>query len=409
MDRCHTRLANGQRAGFIKHHGVDGLGPLQCHDIADQNPRFCAGASARDQCGWRRQPQCTGASDNQHRDRGHQRCCHRATNQQPDAKGGKGDHHHHRHKYLRYPVHQLLDRRFANLRLLNHIGHLGQGGILTHPRGADFQHPAAIDRTGDNLIPDNPQYRHGFTGDQRLVKLAFTLDDHPVHRHPATGAQQCNIADLHRFNRFHNLTLIGDDGGTVWPQAQQFTQGRAGRALGFGLDIFTHQDQRDNHGRGLKIKQAGRGAAHGDNQPKAIKISRRGAHGHQQVHIARLGLQRMPCPFIIARPDIKLHRRGQQHFAPWPDMETKIKQHRKHLRHQWQGQQDRENQRVFQLFEHGLFCRVVIFRILELCPVSSLFNHFDQGLRAGDGRVKLDRSSFQRKVYSGLRNPRRGI
>ena len=53
-----------------------------------------------------------------------------------------------------------------------------------------------------------------------------------------------------------------------------------------------------------------------DHQPEAVAIGDRGAHGHQQVHIARPGPQGLVARHIEAPAQNELHRRRQRPLQP---------------------------------------------------------------------------------------------
>ena len=74
-------------------------------------------------------------------------------------------------------------------------------------------------------------------------------------------------------------------------------------------------------------------------QPQRQAVARAGAQRHQQVHVARERLGRMPARLVEARAQDELHRRGQQELRPGrqhPVLAEQVPQHGQHQRRRQQ-------------------------------------------------------------------------
>jgi hypothetical protein len=121
-------------------------------------------------------------------------------------------------------------------------------------------------------------------------------------------------------------------------QRVQSAYGRGGLPFGAQLQPLAQHHQGDDHGRGLKVKVGQLPRLGRQPQPHRQAPSSRGAHRHQQVHVARARLERVPAAPVKVRAQDKLHRRGQRKLQPG-------RQHRMHTQRGGQhGQDQRQRQ-----------------------------------------------------------------
>ena len=137
------RLAEGQRAGLVKDHGVDLVGQLQGLGVADQNAVFgCYAGADHDGCRGR-QAQRTGAGNHQYGN-GIQQGLFAAKPEAADGPAKQGNHHDHRYKNRTDTVNQALDRCLGGLRTFHQTNDTREHGVMPHGEGFDYQQSVQI-------------------------------------------------------------------------------------------------------------------------------------------------------------------------------------------------------------------------------------------------------------------------
>ena len=307
------RLADGQRTGLVKGHGVGAVRQLQRLRVLDQNAFLGRHAGAGHDGRRRRQAQRAGAGDHQHRHRADQRYFERLAHGQPAQQRGQRDQQHHRHEHRSHLVHQTLDRRLAGLRVFHQADDSGQHGVA--PDGAHaHQHTAvAIDAAagqgGIGFLGD----RQRLAGEHRLVHLRATFQQDAVHRHALARQHHQAVAQQQLAHRHVNLLAVFQHHMRQRrPQRMQGADGGGGLAFSAGLQPFAQHHQRDHHGRGFKVQVRHAAGLSAQPEPHRQPPARAGADGDQQIHVAGARLQRMPAGPVKARAQPELHRRGQR-------------------------------------------------------------------------------------------------
>ena len=328
----------GQGAGFVKHHHVDVLRGLQGVRVADQNAALRSHAGARDDGHGRGQTQGTGAGNHQHRhrmDQGHIGC---STPPPPSQTRHHRNGQHGGHKHRRHLVHQALYGRFVGLRLLDHADDVGQHRVRARRRHPHHQTAIAVDAATRHPVLWPFAHRQRLAREQRLVGLRMPLEHHPIGGDALARQHRQMVAHQH-IGQVNVLLAI-------WPQPMrvQRAQGLQGanRLGGAALDPRLHplaqQHQGDDHRRAFKIHM--RLVARRGRPPQAHRQgpARRGAQGHQQIHVAAARLDGIPSRPVKARTQHKLHWGGQGKLPSHGQHRVLAPQARHHRPHQGQAQ-----------------------------------------------------------------------
>ncbi len=178
------------------------------------------------------------------------------------------------------------------------------------------------------------------TGSGSPVSIDSSTCVWPSSSVPSTGKRSPGLTTMrsptkHLSNGHIDLAIEPDQVRHIRPQGVQRADGRGGLALGAGLQKLAQQHQRHHHRRALEV-QVRHGAGRGrEPEPHRQRPARRGADGHQQVHVAGQGQQRVPAGLVKARAQDELHRRGKYELHPGrqhPVLAEQVADHRQHQR-----------------------------------------------------------------------------
>ncbi len=162
-------------------------------------------------------------------------------------------------------------------------------------------------------------HRQAFAGDQRFIDLGRAFHDLAIDGDAFAGPHHDQVADPHAGNRNFPVLAVPAQARGFGPQRIERPDGLGGLALGARFQPFAQQHQRDDDGRRLEIKMPGLAMAVfavAQQQIDAQSVGRRGAHRHQQIHVARAGPNGFPAGLVKARAQPELHRRGEQQLQP---------------------------------------------------------------------------------------------
>ena len=143
-DVGHRRLAAGDRAGLIQHHGGEPAGAFEGFAVLEQDAQLGAFAGADHHGGGGRQAHRARAGDHQHRHRVDQGAGKDDSSSDPAGSGirkyqtrkvSSGHADDDRDEDGRDVVGQFLDRRLAGLRIFHQADDLRQRGLFAHPGG----------------------------------------------------------------------------------------------------------------------------------------------------------------------------------------------------------------------------------------------------------------------------------
>ena len=211
----HLRLAGGEGAGLVQHHGVHPVQVFQRLGVLEQHAHLGATAGA-DHDGHRRgQSQRAGAGDHQHGNGTVQGKFQIVSRDHPDDERHRRDAHNHRDEHARDLIRQPGNGRFGAARVLHHADDLGQSGILAHLVRTKFQIALGVDRRGGDLVPRALFHRDALAGKGALVNGRPALQHGTVHGNAAAGANDDHVShrDLLHGN-LHDLP-VSPHGGSL--------------------------------------------------------------------------------------------------------------------------------------------------------------------------------------------------
>ena len=180
--------------------------------------------------------------------------------------------------------------------------------------------------------------------------MAVAFQHLAVDREAFAGLDQNPVAQHQRVDADAFLTAIDQAHRVIRAQCLQGANGTGGLALGATFQVFTEQDQADDHRRGLEVQMRHlSGWCHGP-LVQAQAVTGAGADGHQLIHVAGTGLQRLPGSAIKACAEDELHRCGEQELRPGRQHPVQAEGLDQHRQHQRQGQGDgRQQSQAFPL------------------------------------------------------------
>ena len=128
--------------------------------------------------------------------------------------------------------------------------------------GLHHEPAAGVDGGSDDLVSDDDLDRHGLAGEHGRVDGGAALDDGPVGGDLLPGADHEAVTDgeLPDGDAFLDLAAVRafpQHGDVLGAELEQGTQGRAGAALGAGLEVAPGQDERGHPGGDLEVDVAG--------------------------------------------------------------------------------------------------------------------------------------------------------
>ena len=203
----HLGRACRQRAGLVEHDRIDLRQTFQRRGILDQHPAPEQLARRGGGDGRHRQPQRTGAGDDQHCRRDIEGGAHVPGIDIPARKAERGQNMHPRRIEFRGTVGQRRIARPAAFGDSDQVGHAVQRGIAPHGRGPHCQRAGQVHLSRTDGQTGFGKDRHRLAGQKRSVDLGPALGDDPVHRHPAAGAHQHQITRAQFGDRQLHLNL----------------------------------------------------------------------------------------------------------------------------------------------------------------------------------------------------------
>ena len=213
-----ARLAHGERAGFIKSHGLHAVRQFQRLHIFDQDAVFGRHTRARHDGHGRGQTQSARAGNDQHGHRVDERCFKIGTHRHPRPQGDQGDHQHHRHKHFGHFVHQALNGRFGSLCVFDQSDDVREHGFVAHGRHAHEHTPFAIDRPACQSRTRCLGHGQGLSGQHGFVHLGLAFDQFAIQRKTLTGPHHDPVAHQDFVHRHIDFAIFTQPMGFVRAQ-----------------------------------------------------------------------------------------------------------------------------------------------------------------------------------------------
>ena len=229
------RLAFGERAGLIDDQGTYLAEGFKRLCIPDQDARAGSATCADHDRHGRCEPECAGASDDQHRDRVDQGVgkARLRTQGVPDDESDDGCRDNRRNEEGRDAVRKTLDGGAGTLCLADHLDDLreqcvGADSLGPHHEAARSIHGSTRDFRVDIFFNGNR-----FAADYGLVNRAMSLEHYAVHGNFFAWPHAQPVADEDLIEQHVRLTtLLVQSPGGLRSQAQERTNRASGLAAG---------------------------------------------------------------------------------------------------------------------------------------------------------------------------------
>ena len=322
-DIGHLGFAFGDGAGLIQDHGIQEMSSLQAFGAFDEDAVFRTLAGAHHDGNGGGQPQRTGAGDDQHRDAHVQGKVKPGAQQQPHHNGDGGDSHNGGNKDRSHLVRQFGNGGLGGGGLLHQPDDLGQGGIISHAGGPEFEEAALVDRGGDHPVVHLFLHRDALAGEGRLIHRGAAFDDNAVHRDALSRADHNDVPGDDLFHRDLHFGAAAEHHGALGGQIHQLGDGFGGPALGAGFQPFAEGDEGEDGGCRFKVEvhrvfhqQVMVHRHHGKrdlvDDIDAVHQRRSGTHGDEGIHVGRPMPQRFEPGEEIVAVQVQNGQRQQQ-------------------------------------------------------------------------------------------------
>ena len=254
-DIGHGRLAAGDRARLIEHHGAHAAQVLQRLGALKQNAHLGALAGADHNGDGRGQAQRARAADHQHSDGGGERLIHVAGQCHPHHKGHGRDHEYHRHEHAGDFVGQSSNGCLGGVGVLDELDNLGERRVSAHTRSAEGKRSGAVDGGGVDGGAGGLLHGDGLAGQCAFVHGRSALEYHAVDRDGLAGAHTQHLAGQNGIDIDGGLgTVDGHDGRGLGRQVNERLDGAASLGFAACLEIFAYGDERQDRAGALKIQ-----------------------------------------------------------------------------------------------------------------------------------------------------------
>ena len=254
-DIGHGRLAAGDRARLIEHHGAHAAQILQRLGALKQNAHLGALAGAHhngDGCG---QAERTRTTDHQHGHCGGKCLVDAAGQRHPHRKGHDRDHKHHGHEYAGDLIGHAGDGRLGGVGVLDELDNLGERCLGTHPRGAEGKRARAVDGGGVNGGTGGLFHGDRLAGERTLVHGRAALEHHAIDGDGLSGAHAQDLAGKDTVDVDSGFgAVVGNDGRGLGCQVDERLDSAAGFGLAARFEVFAHGDERQDGAGALKIQ-----------------------------------------------------------------------------------------------------------------------------------------------------------
>ena len=297
-DVCHLRLAGGDRAGFVEGDNFDAAGFLEARRRLEQNAVLCAEATAHHDGDRRSQAERARAADDKHRNAARQRITDGLPDQEPHDRRHKRDPDDRRDEHAGDFVRNLRDRCLRRRRVGDHLDDLRERRVLADARCAAAEEAGLVARRRRDRVAGRFIRRDALAGQRRFVDRAHALEHHTVHRDTLARPHDEDIVLCHLLDRDRDLLPVTDNRCGLWRKLHQALERIRRLALRPGLEHLADRDERQDHGRGLKIEvhhvihdrvhvAAHLRAGHRKQRIGTVRERRCRAEGDQRVHVRR--------------------------------------------------------------------------------------------------------------------------
>jgi len=175
------------------------------------------------------------------------------------------------------------------------------------------------------------------------------------------------------------FAAVDDAHGPLRAQGFEGANGTGCLALGPAFEVLAQQHQGDDHRRSFEVKVRGHAGRGLGPLVQAQAITRAGAQGDQQVHVACSSTHGFVGGFVEACTENELHRGGQRELRPGGQHPVQAEGLHQHRQHQWQGQQQRGSDSQAFIAQASLGILLIILgRLRQAGAVTGFFDSGNQ-------------------------------
>ena len=243
-DIGHSRLAAGDGARLVEHHGAHAAQVLQRLGALKQNAHLGALAGADHNGDGRGQAQRARAADHKHGHSGGERLVYASGQHHPCHKGHGRDRKHHGHKHAGNLIGHACDGCLGGVGVLHKLDNLGERRVGAHARGAEGKRSGAVDRGSVDGVAGGLFYGDGLAGKRALIDGRGTLEHHAVDGDGLAGTYAQHLTGQDGIDVDGGLgAVLGHDGRGLGRKVDQRLDRTAGLRLAARLEVLAHGDE----------------------------------------------------------------------------------------------------------------------------------------------------------------------
>ena len=261
----------------------------------NNTPELRAAAARHHDGDGRGEAERTGAGDDEHGHRVHQRIgqARLGPDQPPDRECDHRDEDDRGNEPRRNVVCQALQRRAAALRLRDQRDDLRQQAVRAHTLRDHHDRTRLVEGGADDAIARTLVDGQRFAGEHGFIESGAAFDDAAVDRHLFAGTDAHAVADHELIECHVFFRAIGADTPRgLGREPEQLPDREAGAAARRELQPFAQQHQRDD--------DRGRFEVHADHAVRIAHFRRKGSRRECREQAERVGHQH-------AKPDQRVH------------------------------------------------------------------------------------------------------
>ncbi|MBA7677881.1 hypothetical protein ES703_86147 [subsurface metagenome] len=194
---------------------------FQGFSAPDKNPVLRAFSGTDHYGRWRRQPQSTGAGNNQYGDKVEQGKGESRgwSHKIPGDKRDQCNANHDRYKIAGDDIRHTLYRCLASLRFFNQSNDLRQHSILANLGCLKLKAACFVYGCPDNLIAHLFLHRDTLAGNHGLINAGIALIHNTIYRDSFSGPDRYQVAHLDFFSRYFHFFAIANYQCRPWLQS----------------------------------------------------------------------------------------------------------------------------------------------------------------------------------------------
>ena len=284
-----SRLAGRDRAGLVEQDGLDAVGRLQRLAVLDEDAVLGPFSHCDHHGRWRRQPERTRASHNQHANCP-QHCLPegigRPSDVPPHQKRDRCNSDHGRYEVSADAIGEPGDRSFGALCVLHQPDDPLQHGFIADLLGPELEAAGLIQSAADHFIARLLVDGQRFAGDHRFVDRRIALQYRAVDRDSLTRPHNHAVTCQDVVDGNIPFGAVADHPGKRRLHVEQLIDGKRRLPLGPLFQQPAEQDEHRDHRSRLVMDRRGLAEPLPEERRRQAGHERRsGPQGDQRVHV----------------------------------------------------------------------------------------------------------------------------